>query len=112
MARRVVALFIFGLMPAIGFPVGPARTDTHLAPDDNPDPKQAGPALCPTESDLARLQSCEGKLKWEVIRALGHPKAVRWDKGGTEIWDYPWTACCSVSFKRGICVSTSYTGGY
>src|SRR5262249_9388184 len=78
MPRLTTALLMIGLLPAIGWPVGPPRTDTHVSPDDKPDPRRAGPALCPNENDLARLQSCEGKRKWEVIQTLGHAKAVRW----------------------------------
>src|SRR5262249_20457941 len=100
MTRFVVALFMIGLMPAIGWPVGPPRTDNHVAPDDQPDPRRAGTARCPTENDLNRLRSCEGKPKWKVIQTLGHPKAVGRNKDGTEVWEYPWMACCSVSFKN------------
>jgi len=112
MPRFVVAFFMFGLMPAIGLPVGPPRTNSHVAPNDQPDPRRARPALCPTENHLNRLRSCEGMQKWKVIQTLGHPKALRQYKDGSEIWEYPWMACCSVSFKNGVCVSTFYTGGY
>ena len=78
-----------------------------------PDPRRANKAgVSPTEADLDRLRSLEGKPQEIVLRTLGHPVGVARRADGTEIWRYPWQAVCEVFIKGGTCIGTFYTGGY
>jgi hypothetical protein len=82
-------------------------------PDAEPDTCKARPLpRWPNAEDIAKLESVEGKPKWRVIQVLGHPSAIRHRPDGTEVWDYPWCAACSVRFQQGVCIETFYTGGY
>lgn len=96
----------------MGMPAGPERAGATVLRDEEPDPRRAGVGRCPDEKDLAHLKACEGKPKCQVIKLLGHPSAVRHGQDGKDVWDYPWVACCAVTFKNGICVETYCTGGY
>jgi hypothetical protein len=66
----------------------------------------------PTQADLDRLESVKGKTRIETIKILGHPATVAIREDGSERWDYPWCAACSVWFRNGVVVETFYTGGW
>src|SRR5438874_2037485 len=84
-------LLVLGLTPAPALPSGPDALPSQLVKEEEPDPRQVSPVgLCPGEEDLARLKSVEGAPRGKVLRVLGHPRAVKWKKDGTEVWDYPW----------------------
>src|SRR5688572_10504780 len=55
-----------------------------------PDTTKARPlGHWPTNRDLARLQSVEGKPVHQVLQVLGHPSVVRVRADGTQVWNYP-----------------------
>jgi len=113
MLRFGITLHCFVLILAIGMASGPSRVDLTVVRDDEPDPRRADRlVLTPGQKDLDRLQSVEGKPKWQVLRTLGHPTKVLRGKDGSQVWEYPWSACCQVFVKNGVCVRTYYTAGY
>jgi hypothetical protein len=78
-----------------------------------PDPRQARPLdHWPTQVDLARLQSVQGRTPAETIRILGHPSRVGRGVDRSAVWDYPWLAGCRVWFRNGVVVNTFYTAGW
>ncbi len=113
MYRTGVALLVLIAFAGLGVASLPPRASFQVAVESEPDTTKAK-ALdrWPDDRDLAKLQSVEGKPKWQVIRVLGHPRHVERKSDGTEVWDYPWCAACTVWIKNGKCSGTLYTGGY
>src|SRR5438874_1736644 len=79
----------------------PVPVEVELTPDT----RQARPLdHWPTQADLDRLQSVQGRTPAATIRILGHPSGVRRGPDGSEVWDYPWLAACRVWFRNGLVV--------
>jgi hypothetical protein len=109
MGRRIIALLLqAGILTAV-FALPAADRACEQA---KPDTRKAQALHWPDAADLARLRSVEGKPASKVLEVLGHPAAVSPAPDGTQVWDYPWLACCRVWLKDGVCVDTYYTAGY
>jgi hypothetical protein len=81
--------------------------------DQQPDTFKALPLRrWANHEDIAKLRSTKGQPKWIVLLILGHPQSVEWQPYGLETWNYPWPACCEVSFKDGLCSFWWYDAGY
>jgi hypothetical protein len=111
--KRLIMLWL-GFVPAVALGSIPGEPiDATIAVDQEPNPAKAMPLdRWPNEQDLARLSAVKGQRKWQVIRALGHPRAVQRRWNGTEVWEYPWLAACTVSFEGDVCTETFYTSGW
>ncbi len=113
MTKMALALFVVGIV---------AVSETHPRPvgqlevlefNSKPNPNTTRfLERWPTAADLARLERAKGRTRLGVVQILGPPSLIERKPGGLEIWNYPWCACCQVSFKNGVAVDTFYTSGY
>jgi hypothetical protein len=115
MGRGCWGFAVLALLPAGGeglLPEPEPPADLSVTGPE-PDPRKAGQVgLCPTDADLARLRSVEGRPRGVVLRTLGHPVRVAVRADGSEVWRYPWVAVCEVYVRGGRCTGTFYCGGY
>jgi hypothetical protein len=113
MTRKLLALLLITLLLGTGESSGPKQPSTKVAIEVEPDPTQARElGRWPTEDELSRLQSVEGKSKAVILQILGHPSRVERRPDGEEVWDYPWPAACRVWIRKGVCTGTYYTSGW
>ena len=110
MRVALIALgLIAGCLPDHDPGDGPGAVVELLEPDPS---KARALDRWPNDEDLARLKSVEGRTRADALRILGHPSAVERRADGTEVWTYPWLACCQVHFTGGVADWTFYTAGY
>jgi hypothetical protein len=108
---RFIALTLTTLALSAGsLPDGGVNTEVELLEPDVTKAREL--PRWPNEGDLARLKSVEGQTRAEVIRILGHPRAIERRADGREVWDYPWLASCQVHFRGNVAAWTFYTSGY
>ena len=106
--RPVYALVICGLASlALGCTSSSQDNKETARPDDSVENQPK----FPTEDDLARLESVEGKSAAEVVSILGEPERIE-TRGTQRRWIYPWLASCYVTLEDGIVVNTFYSSGY
>jgi hypothetical protein len=113
MVRTVLAALLLAALEVSGDSSGPPQPGPEVVIEAEPDPSRAVPLdRWPNATDLAKLQSVEGKSKAVVLHVLGHPKCVERRPDGEEVWEYPWLASCRVWIRQGVCTCTDYTAGY
>jgi hypothetical protein len=113
MARTLLAALLVTAFVVAGDLSDSPQPSTQPAIEVGPDPTQAQEFdHWPDATDLARLQSVEGKPKVVICQVLGHPSRVERRPDGEEVWDYRWCAACRVWIRKGVCTGTFYTAGY
>ena len=85
--------------------------DQHIA---NPDVSLSEPlGHWPTSEELDALYALRGKTDRDVLRTIGHPKAIEDLGDSISRWQYDWPTACYVDLNNmNKVVHVYYTAGY
>lgn len=108
-STRASTLVVFVCLGALSLSAVVLWTDADASVPDTT--KAEAIWIWPGARDISRLESVHGRGRAFAIRTLGHPYSID-QNGDTEIWHYPWSVSCTVTFREARVISTYYTAGY